>query len=86
MNLVLCPENEIRKTQVSKEVVVGVFSDVEKAYDMLCKEGILMKLDRMGLKWKMYNSMLNFLFWRTIQLSAIHIFSDISDREWYSRK
>lgn len=38
MDLVLCLENEIRKTQVSKEAAVGVL-------DMLCKEGILMKLE-----------------------------------------
>jgi hypothetical protein len=31
-------------------VVVAVFFDVEKAYDMMWKEGLLIKLDIMGLK------------------------------------
>lgn len=60
MDSVLCLENEIRKAQVKKEVVVGEFFNIEKAYDMLWKEGLLLKLDRMGIKGKMYNWILKF--------------------------
>ncbi len=45
MDSVLCLEAEIRKAQVNKEVLVGVFFDVEKAYDMMWKEGLLLKLE-----------------------------------------
>lgn len=49
MDPVLCLEDEIRKAQVNKETVVAVFFDVEKAYDMLWKEGLLIKLHLMGI-------------------------------------
>lgn len=32
------------KAQVNKEIVVGLFFDNKKAYDMLWKEGLLIKL------------------------------------------
>lgn len=35
MDSILCIESEIRKAQINKEVIIGVFVDVEKAYDML---------------------------------------------------
>ena len=35
MDPFLCLEDDIRKSQVNKEVVAVVFFDVEKAYDML---------------------------------------------------
>jgi len=68
MDPVLCLEADIRKAQINKEVLVGVFIDVEKAYDMLWKEGLLIKLDMMGIKGKMYNWIMNFLLNRTIQV------------------
>lgn len=65
---VLCLEDDIRKAQINKEVVVGIFLDIEKAYDMLWKEGLLIKLDRLGIKGKMYNWIMDFLLNRTIQV------------------
>ncbi len=59
---VICLEAEIRKAQVNKEVLVGVFFDVEKAYDMMWKEGLLIKLERMEIKGRMYNWIKSFLF------------------------
>jgi len=38
---VICLEDEIRKAQIKKETVVAVFFAVEKAYDMLLVEGLL---------------------------------------------
>lgn len=35
MDLVLCLEDDIRRTQANKEAVAAVFLDVEKAYDMM---------------------------------------------------
>jgi len=70
MDSVLCLEAEIRKAQVNKEVLVGVFFDVEKAYNMMWKEGLLIKLEGMEIKGRMYNWIKNFLFKRTIQVSS----------------
>jgi len=40
MDPVVCLEDDIRKAQVNKETVAAVFFDVEKAYDMLWREGL----------------------------------------------
>lgn len=45
---VLRLEHEIRKAQVSKESVVAVFFDKEKAYDMMQREGLTIKLSEFG--------------------------------------
>lgn len=45
---IICLDSEIRKAHVNKEVLVGVFFDIEKAYDMMWKEGLLIKL-----QWKL---------------------------------
>ena len=68
MDSVLCLESEIRKAQTNKEIVVAVFFDIEKAYDMLWKEGLLIKLDKLGVGGKLYNWVLGFLFGRTIEV------------------
>lgn len=66
MDAVLCLESDIRKAQVAKEVLLGVFSDVEKAYDMIWKEGLLIKLDEMGIGGRMFNWLHSFLFDRSM--------------------
>ena len=43
MDPVMCLETEIRKAHVNKESVMAVFFDVEKAYDMVWKEGLMIK-------------------------------------------
>ena len=65
---VLCLEAEVRKAQVNKETVVAVFFDVEKPYDMMWKEGLLIKFDIMAVGGRMYNCMKDFLFGRSIQV------------------
>lgn len=49
MDAVLCLESEVRKAQTNKEIIVAVFFDIEKAYDMLWKEGLLIKLLKFGV-------------------------------------
>lgn len=68
MDPFLCLEDEIRKAQIYKEVVVAVFLDVEKAYDMLCREGLMIKLDGLGIGGRMFNWIWDFLCSRTIQV------------------
>jgi len=58
----ICLESEIRKAFVNKEVLVGVFFDVEKAYNILWKEGLLIKLLKEGIKGRLYNWIMDFLF------------------------
>lgn len=77
MDSVMCLEADIRKAQINKEALVGVFLDVEKAYDMLWKEGLLIKLDMMGIKGKMYNWVMNFLLNSTIQVRVGCTYSPI---------
>ena len=45
-----------------------LFFLTEKAYDMLWKEDLLIKLDKFGVGGKMYNWVLGFLFERTIEI------------------
>lgn len=68
MDSILCLESEVRKAQIDKESVVAVFFDVEKAYDMLWKEGLLIKLEKLGIGGKMFNWVAGFLLGRQIQL------------------
>lgn len=49
-------------------MVVAIFFDVEKAYDMLWKEGLLIKLNKLDVRGKLYNWVLNFLFGRRIEV------------------
>lgn len=68
MDSILCLESDIRKAQTNKEVVIAVFFDIEKAYDMLWKEGLLIKLKSLGIGGKAYNWVMNFLLDRKIQV------------------
>ncbi len=65
---VICLEDEIRKAQVKKETVVAVFLDVEKAYDMLWVEGLLIKMHMLGIGGNMFNWVMDFLNNRSIQV------------------
>lgn len=55
MDNVLRLESEIRKAQANREMVIVVFFCVEKAYNMLWKEGLLIKRTKLGVNGKMYN-------------------------------
>lgn len=68
-------ETDIKKALAMKEVIVAVFFDIQKAYDMLWKEGLMMQLNRLGVGGRMYNWILSFLFGRTIQ---VRVGSDLS--------
>lgn len=55
MDAVVRLENEIRKAQENKEAVIAVFLDIEKAYDMMWKEGVLIKLHKLGIGGRVFN-------------------------------
>jgi len=46
MDQVVCLETDIRKALSNKEIVIAVFFDIEKAYDMVWREGLLLKLEK----------------------------------------
>ncbi len=77
MDSVIRLENEIRKAQANKESVITVFFDIEKAYDMMWKEGLLIKLHLMDVSGRVFNWIKNFLFGRKIE---VRIGSDISSQ------
>lgn len=75
MDPIISLETEIRKAQVNKEVVAAVFIDIEKAYDMVWKEGVLINLDKLGITGRMFKWVKDFLFGRTIQVRIGSAFS-----------
>ena len=50
MNPALCLEHEVRKAQINRESVVTILFDIEKAYDMMWKEGLFIKLSKLWIK------------------------------------
>ena len=68
MDAVVRLENEIRKAQVTKESVVVVFFDIEKAYDMMWREGVLIKLHMLGVGGRVFNWVRDFLSERVIRV------------------
>lgn len=70
MDLVLCLKDEIRNAQINKEVVVAVFYDLEKAYDMLWREGLMIKLFGLGIGGRKFNWIKDFFCGRTVKLGT----------------
>ncbi len=50
INSVVCLETEIKKAHIKNESALAIFLDVEKAYNMTWKEGLLIKLAKLGIK------------------------------------
>lgn len=71
MDSVLALDCDIKKVLANKlankEGVVAVFLDVEKAYDMLWKGGLLLKLYAAGVRGRLFNWIQEFLKNRAIQ-------------------
>ena len=61
-------DQDIRKAIVNKESVIGVFLDIEKAYDSMWKDGVLIKLHRAGIGGRMFYWIKDFLNKRSIQV------------------
>ncbi len=51
-----------------KSFLVAVFFDIEKAYDTLWREGLLIKLNKIGIGGRMYNWILDVLFEHSFQV------------------
>ena len=54
-------QNSIRNALNNKSAVITIFLDIEKAYDMIWKDGLLFKLlNQMKITEKIYNWIYNF--------------------------
>lgn len=61
-------ENCVNKGFANKENTVAVFLDIQKAYDMVWRKGVLIKLQGLGVAGKMVRWIDSFLSNRTIQV------------------
>ncbi len=68
MDALILFENDVKKALIMKEFLVAVFFDIEKAYDTLWREGLLVKLNKIGIGGRMYNWILDVLFERSFQV------------------
>ena len=75
MDPVVCLDSDVRKAQVNREVVLAVFFDVEKAYDMVWIEGVLIRLRLLGVGGKMFCWIKDFLEGRSIQVRVGSVLS-----------
>lgn len=65
MDSVLMLDLDVRRALANKEVVAAVFLDIEKAYDILWKDGLVVKLFDAGIRGRMLNWIRDFLKDRT---------------------
>ena len=63
-------QDQINKFLRNEGYTVGIFLDFEKAYDMLWKPGLLVKLKRLGINGHTLNYIKTFLTDRTFQVKV----------------
>lgn len=68
--------DHIHKAINTKQHTLAVFLDIQKAYDMLWKEGLLVKLHTLGIQGHMFNWIKNFLSNRKIQVKVNNTLSN----------
>ena len=51
----------MEKTFQMEELMTIAFFDIEKAYDSMWREGLLIKLNKMGIRGRFYNWVLDIL-------------------------
>ena len=76
MDSVICLDSDIKKAMINKEALVAIFLDIEKAYDMLWKEGLAIKLYDAGIRGRLLNWIQDFLKNRRIQVRVGEALSD----------
>ena len=62
--------NEAQLCRKERKQIAAVFLDLEKAYDMLWREGALHEIHKAGIKGQMFNYILDFLKDRTFQVKV----------------
>ena len=53
-----------------KEVMTIVYFDIEKAYDSMWREGLLIKIGKMGIGGRLYNWVMDFITDRTFKVKV----------------
>lgn len=82
MEQVVALETEIRSANLGrKSSVLGVFLDMEKAFDIMCRNNLLELLDKYGITGQMYNYILDFLQNRTFRVKVGNALSDMKTQE-----
>lgn len=69
----------MRQRKQLKEVMAIVYFDIEKAYDSVWREGLVIKMHKMGIGGRLYNWVLDFLSDRTFQVKVGDDFSQEMD-------
>lgn len=80
----VCLEDVVRKAQINKETMVSVIFHVEKAYHMMWREVVLIKLHLTGLRGRILNWIIDFLDKRKIQVKICTEVSTQYSRKWSS--
>ena len=70
-------QDDINKSIHTKGHTIGIFVDLEKAFDMIWKKGLMHKLKMLGIYKQMYDWIEDFLTDRTIQVRVGTELSDI---------
>ena len=74
-------QDDINKSIHTKGHTIGIFIDLEKAYDMIWRDGLLYKLKKLGIDNEMYWWINDFLTDRTIQVKIGNEFSRVVQLE-----
>ena len=61
---------QIKSDLLDKKTVIGLFVDMEKAFDSIWKKGLIIKLDKLKIKGKVLNLIDNFLTTRMVKLNV----------------
>ena len=71
----------IYKDIANKLSVLTVFLDIEKAFDMVCREALLLKLLQLGITGEMFNFIKSFLTNRSFQVRIDSSYSEAKNLE-----
>ena len=71
----------IYKAIADKRSVLTVFLDIKKAYDMVCREALLLKLLQLGITGEMFNFNKSFLSNRSFQVRINSSYSEVKNLE-----
>lgn len=74
-------ESEIKKAGLEKRILMAVFLDLEKAFDLMWRKGVLQKLVHFGIKGKMLTWIQDFLTGRKIRVRVATEHSDYRETE-----
>ena len=73
VDYILSLEATVRKAQANREQVVSIFYDMEKAYDLTWRHGILMDVHETGIEGTMFKFIENFLKPRSFEVKVNEI-------------